>query len=410
MKAYLLIVVVAAVLTYLCVPIVRHIALATNTVAKVRERDSHVMPTPRLGGVAMFIGFAGALFLAMQMGYLAPAVNVRAGWGVLVGAAGVTLLGILDDIWDLDWMTKLAGQVLAAGIMSWMGVQLVSFPIFGLTIGSSRLSLIATILVVVVAINAVNFVDGLDGLAAGMIGIGGVGLFIYSYSLTRLLGVESYASLATTVVAAMVGICIGFLPHNFSPASIFMGDSGAMLLGLLAAASAIIITGQIDPANIYFRQAFPAFLPIVLPLAVLAIPMADMIMAVFRRLRAHQSPFHPDSKHLHHRLWHAGRSRTRAVVVMYLWTAIFSLGAASMVLFRMRYVAAMLGAATVLGLVVTVELLPGLKNWFRSRAGREWVGRKAAQHQRRTGRQESPEVVPAKLSLHKEVSHVDPQA
>lgn len=386
MRVYLLIMLVAAGVTFLSVPLVRQFALVTGTVAPVRERDVHTHPTPRLGGVAMALGFIAAMLIARHTDYLGEAVGSAAGWGVMLGAALICLLGVIDDIWDLDWLTKLLGQILIAGLVAWMGVQLVSFPIFGLTIGSSRLSLVVTALVVVVAINAVNFVDGLDGLAAGMIGIGAIGLFIYSYSLARTLGEGSFASLATAVVAALAGICLGFLPHNFSPASIFMGDSGAMLLGLLTASGAIIVAGQIDPANVYFRQAFPSFLPILLPLAVLALPLFDMTFAVVRRLAAGKSPFHPDRKHLHHRLLDAGRSRQRAVLIMYLWTAVFSLGAASMVLFRIRTVLGISVFAALVAAVITVEALPGLKHWLGQKLRRGYIPPRGPAHSRRLSR------------------------
>ncbi len=365
MKFYALIFLVATAATYLTVPLVRQFAIATGTLAPVRARDVHQFPTPRLGGVAMGLGFLVALFIAGHTPYLNQAVNWDNAKGLVVGTVLICLLGVVDDIWDLDWYTKLAGQILIAGIMAYLGIQLTSFPVFGLTIGSSRLSLIATVLVVVAAINAVNFVDGLDGLASGMMAIGAAGLFIYSYALTKTLGAASYASLATTVAAALVGICLGFLAHNFSPASIFMGDTGAMLLGLLTAAAAIIITGQIDPAAVYFRQAFPSFLPVLLPIAVLAIPLFDMVASVIRRLYHHQSPFQADAGHLHHRLSRAGRSRVRAVLVMYLWTAVFSLGAASLTLLRMRYVLALVSVASVLALVVSIEILPAARERVR---------------------------------------------
>ncbi len=144
-------------------------------------------------------------------------------------------------------MAKLAGQVLAALVMAWGGVQLVTVPIAGVTIGSSYVSLVATVVVVVIAINAVNFVDGLDGLAAGMVAIGGLAFFTYTYVLARSASPGDYSSLATLILAVLVGACIGFLPHNVHPARIFMGDSGSMVLGLTIAAAAIIVTGQIDP-------------------------------------------------------------------------------------------------------------------------------------------------------------------
>ena len=227
MKVYLLVMAIATATTYVAVPIVRHIALVGNALTPVRARDVHSTPIPRLGGVAMFFGLFSAISVASTIPYLSDVIDSSA-WAVVLGAGLVCLLGVVDDLWELDWMTKLAGQILAAGVMAWQGVQLLTFPVAGLTIGSSRLSLVSTVIVVVAAINAVNFVDGLDGLAAGIIGIGSTAFFLYTYVLTRATSPGSYSSLAATIVAALIGVCVGFLPHNFNPATIFMGDSGAM--------------------------------------------------------------------------------------------------------------------------------------------------------------------------------------
>ena len=360
MKAYLLIMFVAAAATYTAVPVIRHLALVGGALTPVRARDVHVTPIPRLGGVAMFFGLFTAIAVAYRIPYLARVVSDGGAWAVVLGAGLVCALGVVDDLWDLDWMTKLVGQILAAGIMAWKGVQLITFPIGGLTIGSSRLSLVATVLVVIVAINAVNFVDGLDGLAAGIIAIGAVAFFTYTYLLTRTTSPDSYASLAATVVAALIGICLGFLPHNFHPATIFMGDSGSMLLGLVSAAGTIIVTGQVDPAAIAGSRALPTFLPVLLPVAVLLLPLTDMVMAVIRRTRAGKSPFHPDSMHLHHRLLAAGHSHRRAVLTMYVWTAAVSFPVAAMAFWPWQGVLLAAVAGVVAAVVVTMDLMPGL--------------------------------------------------
>ena len=228
-------------------------------------------------------------------------------------------------------MAKLAGQVLAALVMAWGGVQIVTVPIAGVTIGSPYVSLVATVVVVVIAINAVNFVDGLDGLAAGMVAIGGLAFFTYTYVLARSASPGDYSSLATLILAVLVGACIGFLPHNVHPARIFMGDSGSMVLGLTIAAAAIIVTGQIDPGVVSERERIPAFIPIVLPIMVVAVPLIDMSMAVIRRMLRGESPFTPDAHHLHHRLLRHGHSHRWAVGVLYLWTFVLSFGTVSVV-------------------------------------------------------------------------------
>ena len=365
MRVYLLVMAIAAVTTYVAVPIVRHVALVGNALTPVRARDVHSTPIPRLGGVAMFFGLFSAVSVASQIPYLADVIDSSA-WAVVLGAGLVCLLGVVDDLWEMDWMTKLAGQILAAGVMAWQGVQLLTFPVAGLTIGSSRLSLISTVVVVVAAINAVNFVDGLDGLAAGIIGIGSTAFFMYTYVLTRATSPGSYSSLAATIVTALIGVCLGFLPHNFNPATIFMGDSGAMQLGLVSAASTIIVTGQIDPGSFDGSRALPAFMPILLPLAVLLLPLTDMIMAIVRRTRKGLSPTHPDRMHMHHRLLAAGHSHRRAVLVMYLWAAVASFPVAAMAFFPLPWVMVGAAIAALFAFVVTVDLMPGVRHGLRA--------------------------------------------
>lgn len=332
MKVYLILMAISALLAYVATPAMRRLAFRSGAVTAVRARDVHTSPTPRLGGVAIFVGIASGIVFASAVPFLDPVFTAnRTAWAVLAGAALVCALGIADDIWDLDWMAKLAGQVLAALVMAWGGVQLVTVPIAGVTIGSSYVSLIVTVVVVVIAINAVNFVDGLDGLAAGMVAIGGLAFFTYTYVLARSASPGDYSSLATLIIAVLVGACIGFLPHNVHPARIFMGDSGSMVLGLTIAAAAIIVTGQIDPGVVSERERIPAFIPIVLPLMVVAIPLIDMMLAVIRRTLRGQSPFAPDAHHLHHVLLRRGHTHRWAVGVMYLWTFVLSFGTVSIV-------------------------------------------------------------------------------
>ena len=368
MKVYLLILAVAAAVTYVAVPLVRHLALVAGALTPVRARDVHSAPTPRLGGVAMFVGLASAVAVASQIPYLTNVIDSSA-WAVVLGAGLVCLLGVVDDLWELDWMTKLAGQALAAGVMAWQGVQLFTFPIGGLTIGSARLSLVSTVVVVLIAINAVNWVDGLDGLAAGVVGIGATAFFLYAYVLTRTTSPESYTSLAATVVAALIGVCVGFLPHNFNPATIFMGDSGSMQLGLVSAASTIIVTGQIDPGSLEGSRAVPAFLPILLPLAILLLPVTDMIRLIVSRILAGHSPFHADRTHMHHRLLAAGHSHRRAVLVMYIWTAVGSFSVAAMAFFPLHWVVLGTSAGVLIALVITVDLMPGVRTAMTRRTG-----------------------------------------
>lgn len=354
MRAYLLVMMIAAAVTFLSTPIARHLARYMHAITPVRSRDVHTVPTPRMGGLAMFLGFTIAMLLAWQIPFLHDVFSEnRQVVGLLLAGLWVVLLGIADDIWDLDWWAKLGGQIFAGLVLAYYGIVLVTFPIAGVTIGSARLSAVVTIIVVVAAINAVNFVDGLDGLAAGMVGIGSLAFFFYAYALTRVSSPENYSSLATAILAALVGICVGFLPHNFHPARIFMGDTGAMLLGLLIAAAEIVVTGNIDPARVSIGQALPAYLPLVLPLAVLALPLIDMLLAVVRRVRAGLSPFHPDRGHLHHKLIDLGHSHRGAVLILYMWTAVVAFAAASMAVLPLEWSLAGGAVAAIAALILT---------------------------------------------------------
>ncbi|HEY0118320.1 MAG TPA: MraY family glycosyltransferase [Cellulomonas sp.] len=359
MRAYLLLLAVAAAVTYLLTPVARRLAFSWGAITAVRARDVHHEPTPRLGGMAMFGGLLVAMLLASRLPFLhAVFGNPHPIIGIVGGGAIVCALGVADDIWDLDWLTKLIGQVLAAVFLAWQGVLLYQMPLFGVTAWSSRVSLFITVLSVVVAINAVNFVDGLDGLAAGVLAIGGSAFLVYSYLLTAGTS-EDYASLTTLVLAILVGMCLGFLPHNLYPSRIFMGDSGAMLLGFVIAAAGIVVTGQIDPGAVSTRASFPAYLPMLLPVAVLVLPLLDMVLAVVRRVGSGHSPFHPDSRHLHHRLLALGHSHRRAVAIMYLWTALFAFGAAALVRWSTTTVLVVVGVGVVVATALTLGPLRG---------------------------------------------------
>ncbi|ROS23171.1 MraY family glycosyltransferase [Cellulomonas sp. PhB150] len=359
MRVYLLVLLMAAAIAYLATPLARWCALRWGAITAVRDRDVHAIPTPRLGGMAMFAGIALAILMASRLPFLSAVYdNPKPLVGIVGGAALVCALGVADDIWDLDWLTKLMGQVLAAGFLAWQGVLLYQLPIGGVTVGSTRMWTFLTILTVVIAMNAVNFVDGLDGLAAGVLAIGGTAFLLYSYLLTKNTS-SDYASLATLVLAVLVGACVGFLPHNVYPARIFMGDSGAMLLGFVFSAAAVVVTGQIDPESVSERASFPAFLPMLLPFAVLLLPLLDMALALVRRVGAGKSPFHPDRMHLHHRLLGLGHSHRRAVVIMYVWTAVVAFGVAALVLFSTTIVVWLLAAGVVLALLATLGPLRG---------------------------------------------------
>ena len=331
MRGYLYVLLVAAAVTYVTTPAARRVARRIGAISPIRDRDVHTVPTPRLGGTALLLGIVVALISASRIPFFSPVFTAgRAPFAVLLGAVAVCLLGVADDVWGLDAITKMAGQALAAGAMAWQGVQLVFLPTpHGIWVPSPGLLIMLTVLAVVITINAVNFVDGLDGLAAGIVAISGAAFFTYSYLLSRSATPDDYSSLATLTIAALVGACVGFLPHNFHPARIFMGDSGSMLIGLLLASSTLSITASTDPEVFTQGRIVPAFLPIALPIAVLALPLMDLGLAVVRRTRAGKMFWKPDKMHLHHRMLALGHSHTRAVLLLYVWTATLAFGVAS---------------------------------------------------------------------------------
>ncbi len=330
MRDYALTLLVAAAVTYVLTPLVRRFAIAVGAIKQPRERDVHTAPVPEFGGLAMYAGLAAALFVANEISQLHD--DAIAGTGMLAGLLGaggvLVIIGLIDDRWGLSAITKAAGQVAAAGILVATGSELSWLPLPGgsgrIFIPSSDEGALLTILIVVATINAVNFIDGLDGLAAGIVAIAAVSFFAYYYSLTKLVDISSLAAPALAS-AVLIGMCVGFLPHNFAPAKIFMGDTGAMLLGLVLAYAPISSINSLPaPLLEYSINRYPVIMPVLLPMVLLVIPYGDMLLAVVRRTRAGRSPFAADRKHLHHRLLDIGHSQRASVLIMYLWAAAFS--------------------------------------------------------------------------------------
>ncbi|MEU0127192.1 MULTISPECIES: MraY family glycosyltransferase [unclassified Streptomyces] len=337
-RDYLLTLCVTAAVTYLLTGPVRKFAIAIGAMPAIRARDVHREPTPRLGGIAMFGGLCAGLIVADHLFNLNSVFELsNEPRALLSGAAMIWLIGVLDDKFEIDALIKLGGQMIAAAVMVIQGLTILWLPIPG--VGTVALTqwqgTLLTVALVVITINAVNFVDGLDGLAAGMVCIASAAFFLYTYRLWYGYGIEAAAP-ATLFAAILMGMCLGFLPHNMHPARIFMGDSGSMLIGLVLAAGAISVTGQVDPDTMKLfegseRQAthamLPVFIPLLLPLTIIAIPAADLILAIVRRTWNGQSPFAADRGHLHHRLLEIGHSHSRSVLIMYFWSALIAFGA-----------------------------------------------------------------------------------
>jgi UDP-GlcNAc:undecaprenyl-phosphate/decaprenyl-phosphate GlcNAc-1-phosphate transferase len=364
-REYLTVFLVSAVVTYLLGVVAREVALRTGAVAKVRARDVHAVPIPYFGGVAMLGGLGAAYLVAHRLPFLSLSDHqvFHDSAVVLGGGAMICALGILDDLIELDALTKLGGQVLAAGFLVINQVQYYNFQLPG----RGQFSLVGpqgallSVIVVVATVNAVNFVDGLDGLAAGVVAIGAVAFFAFAYKLADVNN-ETLAISAALLCAALGGACAGFLPHNFFPARIFMGDSGSMLIGLVLSGSAMTLTGQF--ATVDLNQGaggsqaslLPTLLPILLPISILVVPFADLVLAVIRRTRAGRSPFSADKQHLHHRLLEIGHSHRRAVLIMWLWAGLIAFGGVLASLYATRLTVVLLAAWVVLTVVLTFVL------------------------------------------------------
>ncbi|TQM42910.1 UDP-GlcNAc:undecaprenyl-phosphate GlcNAc-1-phosphate transferase [Pseudonocardia cypriaca] len=343
-REFLLAGLTATVVTFLLVGPVRVLALRLGAVAWPRKRDVHVTPTPRWGGLAMLAGVLAGVGMAYQLPALRLAFDNNASevGGVLLAALLLAAVGALDDRYDLDALTKFAGQTTAAGILVIFGVQWTVFfvPWGGadssesgslLVLGQEQ-GVLLTVLLTVALVNAMNFVDGLDGLAAGvgMIAAAAVGLF--TIGLVGRVGNDPSVYSPALIAAVLAGACLGFLPHNFNPARIFMGDSGSMLIGVLLAAATTSASGKISIIGADGKDVLALFAPLIVLAAVVFVPLLDLLMAVVRRTRKGLSPFSPDKMHLHHRLLEIGHSQRRAVLLIYLWAGVLAFGAVALAL------------------------------------------------------------------------------
>jgi UDP-GlcNAc:undecaprenyl-phosphate/decaprenyl-phosphate GlcNAc-1-phosphate transferase len=381
MAEYALVLLVTAAVTYLLTPLVRRVAVATRAMHEPRARDMHTQPTPLLGGLAMYGGLVAGLIVAGRLTSLDDPFGAgsKTAAGLLLAGGLVVVVGFIDDRWGLGAISKLAGQVAAAGILVWSGQALPWLPMpsggeFSL---EPDLSVTLTILLVVVTINAINFIDGLDGLAAGIVAVAALSFLFYSYTLIKTIGSTSQ-SLPAVSSALLAGMCLGFLPHNFFPARVFMGDIGAMLLGLMLAYGPISSTASLDPALLtnyaanHALNRFPTFLPLLVPAAIFVIPYTDLMFAIVRRIRAGRPVMAPDRQHLHHRLLNIGHSYRQSVLIMYLWAALFSVTVVSLSVVRTRLV--VLEAATVIAILALLPAtMPRLRPWASSRGVRRPV-------------------------------------
>jgi UDP-GlcNAc:undecaprenyl-phosphate GlcNAc-1-phosphate transferase len=359
---YLIVFAVSLGVTFVATPLVRRLALRVGWVDHPSDRKVHPRPTPTAGGLAIFLGVAAALVVSRALPSLAGLRESSSELDAAVLAAVViVLIGMIDDTRGLSAPSKLAGQVLAAGLLVLAGVQLLYFyfPGQGVLSLSPDLAVPLTILWVVAMVNAVNLIDGLDGLAAGIVAIGALAFFLYM-AFGPNAGTEP--SSAAVLSAIVAGAAIGFLPWNFFPARIFMGDTGSGLLGLMMAVATIAGVGR-NPFPPSGGDLAAVAIPVVLPLLVLAIPFLDVVLAIVRRMRKGLGIHHADKEHIHHRLMDIGHSQRQAVVLMYLWSALIS-GCALAVAF-------IDGRLLVIGIVTAAMLVAAvLPRLLRDRAPR----------------------------------------
>lgn len=355
MIMYLSMMLTAAIVSYGATWGARLIGNRLELFAPIRSRDMHSSPVSRLGGLGIFAGVLVALAVSSQSFFVKDIFrNNGSPWGVLAGAAVIVLVGVADDLLDLRWWVKLIGQAFAALVVAVWGVRMTIIPFIPepIRFESGPVNIALTTGLIVVTMNAFNFIDGLDGLAAGVAIIGGSAFFLTAYWVHRNAPILDRSDLATLLTAVLVGSCLGFLPHNWFPSKIFMGDSGAMLIGLLMASAGVVSTGQIT-SGLYDRvNGIPTIIPILLPFAVLFLPLLDLCLAVVRRTAVGRSPWSADRGHLHHKLMDIGYSHRTAVMLLYLWAAVLSFGGLAFAVYPWQVVLAIMVAATlIMGLV-----------------------------------------------------------
>src|SRR4051794_23349502 len=326
MGGYAVVFFVAATLTFALVPLVRKLAFRIGAVKVPTARDVHTKAIPELGGAAMFVGFLIAFGVASQIPQFREMFDGSSEPAGVILAAGVMFAtGALDDLRDVSPPAKIAGMVLAGSLLSLFGVSMLFFhvPFSGadVIVLSPDLAPLVTVVTVVVFANAINLIDGLDGLAAGIVIIAGTALFLYSTQLFDNGFLEG-SNVAPLIAVIAVGVCVGFLPWNFNPARIFMGDAGALFLGLLMAVTTITIGGRADYQ--YTGTTYFFFAPLVIPLLILGVPIVDTAFSFLRRILRGQSFSVADKDHLHHRLMRLGHGPRRTVVLLWLWTALLS--------------------------------------------------------------------------------------
>jgi UDP-GlcNAc:undecaprenyl-phosphate GlcNAc-1-phosphate transferase len=326
MLGYSIVGAVGALTTFVATFALRWLAPRIGAVSLPGPRSVHTYPTPSLGGAAMFVGFLAAFATASQVTqFHAMFESSSEPLGIMLAVATMFLVGAVDDLREVSPPAKVAGQVLSGSLLCLFGVTMfyfrMPFASQDYVVLSPDVAALVTVMIVVFLANAMNLIDGLDGLAAGIVIIAGSALFLYSDRLYKA-GLLDGSNIGPLVAVIAVAICVGFLPHNFHPARIFMGDAGAMLLGMLLAITTITVSGRTSDA--FSGQTYFFFAPLVIPIVILAVPVIDTCFSFLRRLVRRQSFSTADREHLHHRLMRLGHGPRRAVSILWIWTAFAS--------------------------------------------------------------------------------------
>ncbi|MGH9119496.1 MAG: glycosyltransferase family 4 protein [Acidimicrobiales bacterium] len=365
---YLIVLAVACGTTFLLTPVARRIAFRTGAVVRPDTRRVHSRPTPTLGGLAMMGGVLAGLAVAWWLPDFRPVFDsLTVPVGVALAAVAIFSVGLIDDVREVSAPAKTAGMVLAGGILTVAGISTVFFriPFGGILSLTPDLSAFITVLWVVGMANAINLIDGLDGLAAGITGIAAGAFFLYGIRLEQV-DVLAAGNVGPLVAVITLGICVGFLPHNFHPARIFMGDAGALLLGLLMAASTMAVGASTDAE--YVGSTFFFFAPLVIPLVILGVPILDTAFAIVRRATRRSGLATADKEHLHHRLMRLGHGHRRSVLILWAWTALLS-AVVLVPTYTGRGVPLIAMTVAALALLLLTIFLPGLRRGRPPRDG-----------------------------------------
>lgn len=326
MFGYAIVLTAVFLTTLIATPVLSKIAPRLGAISFPGARSVHDKPMPLIGGVAMILGLTAGLLTAMSMSQFDEMFRGSTEPLALILSAGIiTFVGFVDDIREVSPPAKVAGQVLAGSVMSLLGLTMLYFRVpfaeFDYIVLSNDLAPVLTVITVVVLANAINLIDGLNGLAAGICVIAGSALFLYSDRLFNA-GLLEGSNLGPLIAIITVGMALGFLPFNFFKPMSFMGDSGALLLGLMLAATTVSVGGRV--ADQFSGQTYFFFAPLFIPLVILGVPLADTLFSFARRIVRRKSFSVADKDHMHHRLMRLGHGPRRTVVILWLWTALLS--------------------------------------------------------------------------------------